>query len=102
MLKIENRGCHGNGSVKIEKKCMHFCSSLDRSKKWANFQENRFFLFPADCVLLLKFGLKFRGKKSQELYREMKALSFKLSFRPFTWPYVFPMLRCIVHRKKCV
>ena len=31
MLKIENRGSHGNGSEQLKKKYVHFCSSLDRS-----------------------------------------------------------------------
>ena len=54
MLKIVNRGCHGNGSEKM-KKNMNFCSTSQKLKK-GKFQENLFFLFPTEFDALLKIS----------------------------------------------
>ena len=54
MLKIENRGCHGNESGKIEKKYLHFCSSLDRRKiKMDKLSRKSIFFFFFQRILML-------------------------------------------------
>ena len=45
MLKIENRGYHGNGGVDPKYICI-FVRLSTEVKKQAKFQENLFFLFP--------------------------------------------------------
>ena len=46
MQKMENRGCHGNGSEKL-KKNMHFGHLLTEVKNGQNFKKIYFFYFQA-------------------------------------------------------
>ena len=44
MLKIENRGCHGNGSEKLKKICI-FVHLSTQVKNGQNFKKIYFFYF---------------------------------------------------------
>ena len=48
MLKIENCGCHGNGSEKLKKKICILDHLSTEVKNGQNFKKIYFFRFPTD------------------------------------------------------